>query len=56
MNTERQSGPATSTTPPRDESIKETLTDLIDRLDREAFERLLELRDLRVQRHAYPRR
>jgi hypothetical protein len=56
MNTERQSGPAIPTTPSHDESIKETLTDLIDRLDREAFERLLELRDARVQRHAYPRR
>jgi hypothetical protein len=56
MNTERQSGPAIPTTPPRDESIRETLTDFIDRLDREAFERLLELRDARVQRHAYSRR
>jgi hypothetical protein len=54
MNTERQSGPAVPTAPPRDESTKETLTDFIDRLDREAFERLLELRDSRVRRHAHP--
>jgi hypothetical protein len=56
MTTERQSGPTTPAAPQRDDSIKETLTDLIDRLDREAFERLLELRDVRVRRHAYPSR
>lgn len=56
MSTERQSGPTTPATPPRDDSIKETLTDLIDRLDREAFERLLELRDVRVRRLVYPGR
>lgn len=34
----------------------ETLTDLIDRMDREAFKRSLEQRDLRVQSSALERR
>ena len=33
---------------PRDERTIETLTDLIDRMDREAFRRSLEQRDLRM--------
>jgi len=56
MTTEPQSGPKTPTTPRRDESSNESLTDLIDRLDREASLRLLDLRHLRVQPHAQPRR
>jgi hypothetical protein len=34
--------------PPAEEMIAETLTDFIDRMDREAFRRSLEQRDLRV--------
>jgi hypothetical protein len=56
MTNEPRSGPAIPLTPRRDESIHESLTDLIDRLDREAFHRLLDLRHLRVQPHAEPRR
>jgi hypothetical protein len=56
MTNEPRSGPAIPPTPRRDESIRESLTDLIDRLDREAFQRLLELRHLRVRPHAEPRR
>ena len=56
MKKESQSGPAVPPTPRRDESSNESLTDLIDRLDREAFRRSLELRHLRVQPHVQPRR
>jgi hypothetical protein len=56
MKKESQSGPAVPATPQRDESSNESLTDFIDRLDREAFLRLLDLRHLRVQPHAEPRR
>jgi hypothetical protein len=41
-------GRLTSPSPPRDEPAPETLTDLIDRMDREAFRRALEQRELRV--------
>ena len=33
-----------------------TLTDLFDRMDRDAFRRSLELRDSRLLRHTTPRR
>ena len=56
MHKKLDSGPAIPPTQHRDESSKESLTDLIDRLDREAFIRSLELRHLRVQPHAQPRR
>ena len=56
MMKEPQSGPAVPPTPRRDDSSNESLTDLIDRLDREAFLRSLELRHLRVQPHVQPRR
>ncbi len=56
MHKELESGPAIPPTPRRDESSNESLTDLIDRLDREAFLRSLELRHLRVQPHVQPRR
>jgi hypothetical protein len=56
MQNETVSGPAALPPAARDESRKESLTDLIDRLDREAFQRLLELRHLRVHPHAEPRR
>ena len=56
MTKEPQSGAAVPPTPRRDDSSNESLTDLIDRLDREAFLRSLELRHLRVQPHVQPRR
>jgi len=56
MQKDPQSGPPVPPTPRRDESSNESLTDLIDRLDREAFVRSLELRHLRVQPHVQPRR
>jgi len=56
MHKELESGPAIPPAQRRDESSKESLTDLIDRLDREAFIRSLELRHLRVQPHVQPRR
>jgi hypothetical protein len=56
MTNEQQSGPAVPPTTRHEESSEESLTDLIDRLDREAFLRSLELRHLRVQPHAQPRR
>jgi hypothetical protein len=49
MSASRNSGPATPPPPQAPDNGKsETLTDLIDRMDREAFRRSLELRDLRV--------
>ena len=56
MQKESQSGLAVPATPRRDEPSNESLTDLIDRLDREAFLRSLELRHLRVRPHVQPRR
>jgi hypothetical protein len=45
----RDSGPATPPPPQAQENAKtETLTDLIDRMDRESFRRMLDLRSLRV--------
>jgi hypothetical protein len=47
MSPEQESGPAA---PPaaREDHVEESLTDLIDRMDREAFRRSLEQRDLRM--------
>ncbi len=56
MKKEHQSGPAIPPVARQQESSQESLTDFIDRLDREAFRRMLELRHLRVQPHAEPRR
>jgi hypothetical protein len=56
MSNEPQSPPANPPTHERDDSGEESLTDLIDRLDREAFLRLLDLRHVRVHPHAEPRR
>ncbi len=56
MHKEFESGPAIPPAQRRDDSNKESLTDFIDRLDREAFLRALELRHLRVQPHVQPRR
>jgi len=41
---------------PLEPSGEESLTDLLDRLDREAFRRSLELRDARLQSHGALRR
>jgi hypothetical protein len=49
MSVEQESGPATPPPPStHDERKVESLTDLIDRMDREAFRRSLEQRDLRM--------
>lgn len=49
MSAEREdAGQLESPAPQRDEPVSETLTDLIDRMDREAFRRALEQRDIRV--------
>ncbi len=44
---EPPTGPATPSPQPA-ESLDETLTDLMDRMDREAFRRALEQRDLHI--------
>jgi hypothetical protein len=41
---------------PLDPNGEESLTDLLDRLDREAFRRSLELRDARLSSHGTRRR
>jgi hypothetical protein len=41
---------------PLEPSAAESLTDLLDRLDREAFRRSLELRDARLSAHGTLRR
>ena len=56
MSAERESGSTTPPQPPRDESKRESLTDLIDRMDRESFRRVLEQRDLRLVSHEIHRR
>ncbi len=47
MNAEQEQRPAPPPAP-REERVEETLTDLFDRMDREAFRRALEQRDLRM--------
>jgi hypothetical protein len=41
---------------PMEPTTSESLTDLLDRLDREAFRRSLELRDARLSSHGTKRR
>ena len=55
MSAERETGAIADDTPSAadiaqhdDHSVEESLTDLFDRLDREAFQRSLKQRDLRV--------
>ena len=48
MSAERDTGQLNSPPPQHEEPTRETLTDFIDRMDREAFRRSLEQRDLRV--------
>jgi hypothetical protein len=57
MSPERESGPATPPPPARDDHVgEESLTDLIDRMDREAFRRSLAQRDLRMLSHKVKQR
>ena len=58
MTAEREQG-ATSPPPqppPRNDADQESLTDLIDRMDRAAFRRALEQRDLKFVSHTFRRR
>jgi hypothetical protein len=50
MSAEQETGelPPPSREPEQEDPTAETLTDLIDRMDREAFRRSLEQRDLRA--------
>jgi hypothetical protein len=49
MSAPRESDPPRSVPPPPEKDPNaETLTDLIDRMDREAFRRALEQRDLKM--------
>jgi hypothetical protein len=48
MSPEHENGTATPPPPAHEERVVESLTDLIDRMDREAFRRSLEQRDLRM--------
>ena len=48
MTAEQEPRPAAQPSPPREETNVESLTDLIDRMDREAFRRALQQRDLRM--------
>jgi hypothetical protein len=48
MSAEQESGQTVPSAARHDEPPVESLTDLIDRMDREAFRRSLEQRDLRV--------
>jgi hypothetical protein len=49
MSAEGENGTTTPPAPAREERVvEESLTDLIDRMDREAFRRSLEQRDLRM--------
>ena len=59
MTTEQEKAsaePARTQQEPLDQGHAESLTDLLDRLDREAFRRSLELRDARLSSHGPPRR
>jgi hypothetical protein len=48
MSAERENDQATPPPAHDDHAVAESLTDLIDRMDREAFRRSLEQRDLRM--------
>ncbi len=48
MNKDNEPRPAAPASPSQQESTAESLTDLIDRMEREAFRRALEQRDLRL--------
>jgi hypothetical protein len=48
MSPEQEGGPTPPAPTAREDHVEESLTDLIDRMDREAFRRSLEQRDLRM--------
>jgi hypothetical protein len=48
MSPEQESGTEPPAPTAREDHVEESLTDLIDRMDREAFRRSLEQRDLRM--------
>jgi hypothetical protein len=57
MSTEQEKASAEAARVPQkppEPSTEVSLTDLLDRLDREAFRRSLELRDARLSAHARP--
>ena len=58
MSTEEKASAEAARIPqkPLEPSGAETLTDLLERLDREAFRRSLELRDARLSTHGTHRR
>jgi hypothetical protein len=56
MSAERPSDSSLPPVPPRDDSTPESLTDYIDRMDREAFHRALEQRHLRLLSYTFKRR
>ncbi len=59
MSTEQEKASAEAASAiqkPLEPSASESLTDLLDRLDREAFRRSLELRDARLSSHGTKRR
>jgi|GEM_PF-5040232 len=59
MSTEQEKASADAARIPQkplEPSSEESLTDLVDRLDREAFRRHLELRDARLSAHGARRR
>ena len=59
MSTEQEKASAEAARIPQkplEPSAAESLTDLLDRLDREAFRRSLELRDARLSSHGAHRR
>jgi hypothetical protein len=59
MSTEQEEASAEAARNPQkpiDPGTGESLTDLLDRRDREAFRRSLELRDARLSAHGAPRR
>ena len=55
---EKSSASSDASTPEKPNELRgdETLTDLLDRMDREAFRRSLELRDSRLTAHGGRRR
>ena len=55
MSVEQERNASLPATPPRDDSPHESLTDLMDRMDREAFQRTLEQRPLRVRSYKLQR-
>jgi hypothetical protein len=55
MSTEQERDTGLPPTPPRDDKPHESLTDLMDRMDREAFHRALEQRHMRIRAYQLQR-